>query len=214
MARALASLSAVLRMLLLAAGPAACSKDDPAPAPAPSGDYKTSTKNDLQWKRYAALEADLVRGLELDAEAVCTELGRASCINGVHLVPLGGNDPIETNMLQPSGEPLATTPSVVDRVLLSACGSRVALDAGGGQLSAVVFRELDLAGPAPARTDRAVSATVVELYRRLLARDPNAREVELVSALAEDGEGKPVRAAEFATVACFAIGSTTEFLFF
>jgi hypothetical protein len=214
MARVFAPLSAVLGLLLLAAGPLACSKDDPSPPPAPSGDYRTSTKNDLQWKRYAALEADLVRGLELDADAVCTELGRANCINGVHLVPLGGNDPIETNMLQPSGEPLATTPSVVDRVLLSACGSRVALDAAGGRLSAVVFRELDLQGAAPAASDPAVRATVVELYRRLLARDPDAREVELISTLAADGDGNAVRAADFATVACFAIGSTTEFLFF
>ena len=207
-----------LTALVLALGVAwGCSKDPKdggAAPPSTEGEFRTSSKNDVQWKRYSALEADLIQALELGKDEVCTELGRANCIHEVHLVPLGGNEPFETGLLQPSNEPLATTPSVVDRILLSACGQRVALDQEAGPDEARVFREFDLTGSMPAKADSRVRATIVELYRRLLARDPDPLEVELVRDLAEDADGEPIAAAEFAKAACFAIGSTTEFLFF
>ena len=47
------------------------------------------------------------------------------------------------------------------------------------------------------------------LYRRLLSRDPTDDERTIVASLADGQSG-----ADFAKLACFAIGSSTEFLFF
>lgn len=199
------------------AGTAACESDSkvaPGSGDEPAGDYRVSVKNDVQWKRYATFESDLASALELDPASLCQEFGEASCIREAHLVPLGGNDPFDTGILQPAAEPLATTPAVVDRVLLSACGQRVALDRAAPVGQAVVFKGLDLNGPAPVASESAVSTTVVELYRRLLARDPSPREVDAVAELSAQPSGARVAAADFATLACFAVGGSTEFLFY
>lgn len=174
--------------------------------------YKTSSRNLVQWKRAAAIEADLAQALELDSHELCNELGDKSCIRDVHLVPLGGNEPYVSGLMKPSVEPLATTPAVIDRVLLSACGRRAQLDAEGDPK---VFKELKFEEPLPAADDDAVKSTVVELYRRLLARDPRTHEVEVVSSLADKADDEDALSTrDFATLACFTIGSSTEFLFF
>ncbi len=209
------SWAAVLSLAFaMASGCSKGSEPQPALPNTETAAYRASTQPNLQWKRYAALEADLTRALELAPEELCNELGRASCIHEVHLVPLGGNDPFATGLLEPSAEPLATTPTAIDRVLLSACGQRVALDRAAGPQAARVFGALDLEGDAPEPGHPSVTETVSALYRRLLARDPDAHELPLVAALTRDQAGKPVPAADFATLSCFAIGSTTEFLFF
>jgi hypothetical protein len=59
-----------------------------------------------------------------------------------------------------------------------------------------------------------VKATVTGLYHRFLARDPREDERAVVAGLAVDEKSRPVSAAEFATLACFAVGTSTEFLFF
>lgn len=181
---------------------------DPQGAPA----YKVSSRNLVQWKRAAAIEADLMRALDLDASQLCNELGDKSCIRAVHLVPLGGNEPYVSGLMKPSVEPLATSSSVIDRVLLSACSQRAQLDSEG---DAKVFGALDFDKPLPAPDAPAIRDTVVALYRRLLARDPLSSEVRLVASLAEtpeDAQSLSVR--DFAALACFSIGSSTEFLFF
>lgn len=191
---------------------------DPAPGTAAPGEgapeYRVSTKNDVQWKRYSAFEQDLATALELDPANLCRELGQANCIRQVHLVPLGGNDPFDTGILQPTAEPLATTPAVVDRVLLSACSQRVALDRAAPAGQAVVFKALDLNGAAPAPGEAPIAATISELYRRLLARIPTSEEIALVAELTTQASGERLAAADFATLSCFAIGGSTEFLFY
>jgi hypothetical protein len=182
---------------------------------APDPGYRISARPDLQWKRFAALEADLSAALELPPEALCVELGRESCIREAHLVPLGGNNPFKTGMLEPSSEPLATTPFAIDRIVLSACGERVRRDREAGQSDARVFSQFPLEGDAPAPGDAATTQLVSSLFRRLLARDPAEHEVPLIAALAADSEGgQAIAAADFAVLACYAIGTTTEFLFF
>jgi hypothetical protein len=194
---------------------AACggSGDQPQPAAqTAAGEIRSSSRNLVQWKRAAAIEADLMRALELPADGLCKELGDKSCIRDVHLVPLGGNEPYTAGLMRPSAEPLATTPAVVDRVLLSACSKRAQLDA---EDKPKVFTALAFDKPLPAADDAAVQSTVRTLYRRLLARDPQPAELERVASLAEAEEGadKPT-ARDFAALACFSIGSTTEFLFY
>jgi hypothetical protein len=208
--------SSVFWVLVSALVFAGCDDDDPvsrASASADSSDFQVSAKNDVLWKRQAALENDLARALELEPASLCVELGRARCTE-VHLMPLGGNDPFESGIFVPAGEPLATTPAVIDRVLLSACGQRARLDREAPPGQAVVFRELDLNGPAPSPDDARVAATVAELYRRLLSRDPSPEETSVVSALALNAASEPIAAAELATLSCFAVGGSTEFLFY
>lgn len=165
----------------------------------------------LQWKRYAAFEADLAAALELPKEALCKELDGANCIRGVHLSPLGGHDPFTSGLLEPSGEPLATTPSVVERIVLSACVARAELERTE---KPKVFAGLDLSGPAPAPSDPALASVVSALYRRFLSRDPDPYELEIVASLALDDAGKAASALTFAKSACFAVGTSSEFLFF
>lgn len=188
------------------------SEESPAKPGAEDGaQIKTSARNLLQWKRVAALEADLMRALELDKDQVCTELNGQLCTRSVHLVTLGGNDPYKARLDEPSREPLATTATVVDRVLLSACSTRADLDAKGDPK---VFTALDLNDDAPKATASETVETIETLYRRLLRRDPLQDEVSTVATLVVDKDDEPVSAREFASAACFAIGSTTEFLFF
>lgn len=184
------------------------SNDPSALGPPP---YKVSNRLLLQWKRHAAFEADLMGALHLSRDQLCVEVGGKNCIRDVHLVPLGGNEPYESGLMKPSAEPLATTSSVVDRVLLSACTVRARLDREG---KPEVFSALNLNGPLPAAGDPALATTITDLYRRFLARDPLPHEVEIVAALAQDEDEGPLSTQDFAALACFSIGSTTEFLFF
>lgn len=185
-------------------------RDDQAPILAQEDALAASR---LQWKRHAAFEADLARALELTPASLCLEFGTEPCIRKVHMVPLGGNEPFVTGMLEPAQEPLASTPTVVDRIVLSACANRVGLDQKAGA-AAAVFDEFALDGKAPAPTAASTRALITDLYRRLLARDPVTDEVRRVAALARDDAGNPVSATDFAKLACYAVGTSAEFLFF
>jgi hypothetical protein len=168
----------------------------------------------LQWKRYAAFENDLADALAVPKSELCTELGKASCVRGVHLAPLGGHNPFETGLLESSAEPLATTPTVVDRIVLSACSARVQLDQAAPPADAKLFGALDLAKPAPGPNAEATRSVIAQLYRRLLARDADESELATVAKLTVDAQGQPVAARDFALSACFVVATTTESLFF
>jgi hypothetical protein len=185
---------------------------DAAVAPAQASDFPPSSRANLQWKRYAAFEADLSSALALPKEKLCVELGRENCVRGVHLAPLGGHDPFKTGLLESSAEPLATTPTVVERVVLSACNARIALDAQSK--SSEVFGGIDLTQAAPAPEAAGNRALVTSMYRRLLGRDADELELGLLSKLAIDEQGQPVSARDFALSACSTLGTSTEFLFF
>ena len=196
-----------------------CGGTEVEPEPELEPRIEPSLKHDLQWKRAAALQRDLMNALELEYDEVCLEVGVAPCVEQVHLVALGGHDPFGLGLFESLERPLKTTPIALDRVALSACGARVEADRAAGD-QAVVFTALDLDGPAPVAPDgsdevhEAVAATATALYRRLLARDPLASEVEILTQLSVDDEGDPVSAAEFAQLACYAVTTSTEFLFF
>jgi hypothetical protein len=207
----------ILLSMALALVVSACSTDDAgtdegeaegeAPAIEPSSDP------DLQWKRAAAVEHDLTRALELTTDQLCLEVGIAPCVSQVHLVALGGHDPFGLGLYQSLAAPLATTPLALDRVALSGCAARADLDREAGN-AAVVFKGLDLGAPAPAADDPKLAAMVTELYHRLLARDPLATEIETLGQLTVDDAGEPIAGRDFAVLACYAVATTTEFLFF
>jgi hypothetical protein len=177
----------------------------------PGAQYATSRGNTMMWKRYAAIEADLMRALELNRDEVCKELGDRSCTRDIHTIALGGNDPFRSGINRPSSEPSGTTSVAVDRVVLSACSARARADKAA---PAKVFTALDLGGSAPAPDAPGVEVTIRDLYRRLLARDPRAHETAIIRELLSPAEpDAPQSAEEFATLACYAIGSSLEFLF-
>jgi hypothetical protein len=190
------------------------SDDDAAPELVSDALVGAAKRPRLQWKRYAAFEADLARAFELAPEELCSEFGAESCVRSVHLVPLGGHEPFVTGMLEPAAETLATTPTVVERIVLSVCNKRVELDRAAGAKDAKVFGQLDLDGQAPAADAPSVRALTTALYRRVLVRDPEPGELSIVSQLVVDDAGAQVSAADFAKLACFVVGTSSEFLFF
>ena len=167
----------------------------------------------LQWKRVRALDNDLRAALSLGPTQVCAELDRFPCTD-VHRVPLGGNDPFGAALYEPVARPLATTPMAVDRVVLGSCVNRVDLDRTGPP---VVFTHFDLDGSTDLSSPEhsaAVDAQSTDLVRRLLARQPRTEELTALKELTVDDSGSPVTPRDFAVLACFTIGSSTEFLFF
>jgi hypothetical protein len=173
-----------------------------------------STRSSLQWKRYATFESDLSQALALTKAELCNEFGTDPCIRTVHLTPLGGHNPFTTGILESSAEPLVGTPTVVERVVLSACLARIEKDRLLGSASAVVFKDLPLDSPAPAPSSAVASALVRSLYQRFLARDAEPFEIDAVASLSVDAQGTPVRGDVFASTACLLVGSQTEFLFY
>lgn len=172
-----------------------------------------SSDPDVQWKRAAAVERDLMRALELTSDQLCLEVGVAPCVSQVHLVALGGHDPYGLGLYESLAAPLATTPIALDRVVLSGCAARADLDREAGD-AAAVFTAFDLGAAAPGGDDPQVAAMITELYHRLLARDPLATEIEALGELTLDEAGAPIGGRDFAVLACYAVATTTEFLFF
>lgn len=167
----------------------------------------------LLWKRGTALTSDLGGALAFAPEDLCTELGTKSCLDA-HRVALGSADTFNSGLAPGVARPLATSGIAVDRVVLSTCSKRVRLDAEG---SPAVFKDIELSGDMP--QDATSVADVAEqvgtlLYKRLLARDPKAEELSVLAELAVDGSGAPVSRADFVKLACFTVGTTTEFLLY
>lgn len=124
---------------------------------------------------------------------------------GVHALSLGANDPFLGETFEPLREPGVTTPLALDRMVLSACGTRVALDAAGPPK---VFTHLDLKSMVVTAESPGLREEFENLYRRLLARDARPDEVD---ALLELANAEPtLSGAELARLACYAIATTTE----
>lgn len=175
----------------------------------PPPPFAISTKNRVAWKRHRAFESDLLAGLALEKQELCNELGLYSCIDFVHTVPLGGNEPFAKSQYEPLPSPTVTTPIAVDRVALSGCTARVDKDAAG---PAVVFVGLDLAAGSVDEEDAA--AAVDALGPRLLSRRLTPDEVAAFADLRVDDDGADVSARDFAIVSCFAVATLSENLFY
>jgi hypothetical protein len=162
------------------------------------------------------LRAQNIPESEIDGE--CRRLqGAASCTDGpyipfdnprgVHVVPLGGNNPFMGNILDSIPEPIVVTPIALERYALTACGERVARDLAG---AAVVFTRVDLSAPSVSRGSAGVSETVDDMYKRFLARLPTVEERDAALTVLD---GQPITMAEFARMTCFMVSTMTEFAF-
>lgn len=186
---------------------AGCATDDGEP----KTEITKSTRASLQWKRNVALERDLMRALELTEDQVCMEQGRDSCTRAVHHIALGGSDPLTIGLYEPLPDTLVSTPVVFDRVVLSACAHRATMDAAG---DAVVFGNIDFDLDGPEAGTEEFTKVITSLYRRLLSREPASEELDILEKLTVDPDGDALGGYDFAVLSCFAIGTTTEFLFF
>ena len=181
--------------------------DDACLPPAPT--FKASTRNQLTWKRYRTLQQDLMAVLDLPPGEVCNELDRFSCVDDVHLVPLGANDPFYQALYQPLTEPSVTTPIAVDRTVLAACSNAVDRTRNG---DSEVFAAFDL--DAAAADGAPVTAHITAMFRGFHARDPQPNEIDEVKTLLVDDDGNAVSNADFLTLSCFAVGTMAEAIFY
>lgn len=159
-------------------------------------------------KRGAVWGSELARGLELPRADLCLELGRYDCITEVHNLALGGVDPYSGSIYTPLAMPPVTAPIAVERVALAACAQRAKQDIGRGR-DAAIFKELDT----PTQVHR--EAMSRRLVTALLARHPSDADLDDLAGLWESLEGDdPTKAQEWATLACFAVATSTEMLFY
>lgn len=168
-----------------------------APSARPRVKFKTA-------ERYAA---DLSTALSLPRESLCSELDSFDCVD-VHRIALGEVDAFGLRLFEPLESTPLTAPIAVDRIGLTACGERAQLDfATPGQ--ATSFAEI--AGGDASQANR--EAVVSRLYRQLLLRAPTDRELAMVTAMYDDLPAED-RDRTWAQMACFAIATSTEALFY
>lgn len=160
----------------------------------------------LVWKRYRAFESGLADGLSLKREETCLELGKHKCVDEIHLAILGGNEPFELAQYERPQSPSVLTAVAVDRIVLAACAKRLELDRAAGK-DAQVFKFFPLSGGTP--DGMQVQMQAAELYQRFLARDPEAAELQVVSAFV----AKQNAPDKLALSLCFAIGTSIENIF-
>src|SRR5262245_47874324 len=87
-----------------------------------------SNKANVRFKGAERLRNAVAQALSLDPGEVCNELGKYSCADAVHTVALGGVDPYGAGLYEPFPDTAASTPLVVERLVLSACVLRAKRD--------------------------------------------------------------------------------------
>lgn len=179
--------------------------DDSGPQP---GEQAPSARPRVKFKTAERYAADLSNALSLPREALCSELDAFDCVN-VHRIALGEVDAFGLRLFEPLETTPITAPIAVDRIALSACGERAAQDfADSG--NAASFQEV-AGGNASDASNR--DAVVARLYRQLLLREATEAETAAVTAMHDDLP-EADRAQTWAQMACFAIATSTEALFY
>ncbi|MBI4818373.1 MAG: hypothetical protein HY791_19060 [Deltaproteobacteria bacterium] len=165
----------------------------------------------VKLKSVDVLRTDLSDALGIPADRLCKELDRYDCFDAVHKIPLGGVEPYELGIYTPLPESAATSPIAVDRVVLAACRERVDRDIAGD----IVIFDLPPDGAAlTATSTKAAEESLDRLYKGVLRRRPEARELEHLMKLYDDVGGEPKPSRAWAILACFAVATSKESLFY
>ena len=182
------------------------SEDPPPPPP-------TSPTANVHFKGPQRLENDLSAVLELDPEQLCTEVGGASCTREVHRVALGGVAPYDLGIYNAPGIG-ATAPIAVDRLTLQACMRRIDLDRESSD--PVLFAVPQLGGGTADIGDPSATAFIDALYTRGLLRHPTKTETETLLLMHADiaTSDSLLPGRDWGVATCFAVLTTTEFLFY
>lgn len=198
----------------------ACADDESTtqdPPPADTVDTQpASPAPHVRFKGNEVIANDLSRGLELEHAAICNELGAYSCTDLVHKVTLGGVDAYDRQIYEPRRDTTATTPLASERVVLSACLERAKRDLEGPG-APVVYAGLDLTSSKLADPHaEAVATAIDQLYVRLLQRHASAGEIAALEQhyVEIEASGDATPAKSWAALSCFAVGTSTEFLFY
>jgi len=178
--------------------------DDTGTATEP-GEPVTSTRADLRLKRWRQLSLDLEGALSLTADQICLEAGVYDCVD-LNVVPLGGVS-VANGVFEHPNTLQATSGLAIERLALQACYNRLVLDLEGDP---VVYTEVDLA--AGSATDAEAEAQITGLSRRILARDPLPEEIAALSGLRADVADEGGDNADWVTLVCFALATSTEAL--
>jgi hypothetical protein len=193
-------------------------KPDPDPMPDPNGlpPVVASSKARLQFKGGEVYAAALSNGLAIPRAELCKELGLYDCVADVHRIALLDVEPYKVGILEPLDNSVVSTPIAVERVALTACTDRARRDRADPAKAEVFTFDADAAGAIADLEAPAVVASIETLYRRLLSRDPDPREVDHLRALyrsmAEVGD--PALGEAWAAMSCFAVATSVEALFY
>lgn len=190
-----------------------CGDDGSAgPPDGPPGNVTqpASARARVKRKSPALLASDLGQALDLPRAELCAELGSHDCFD-THEILLGGVEPYKLRIDEPLAAPSVASPMAVDRIVLTACGERAARDFDA-PADAVVFAEV--AGTPGAPDPAARAAVAGRLYERLLARPAGAREIDDLVGFYDALGTSPQPARDWAQLACYAVATTTEFLFY
>ena len=194
----------------------ACS-GDPEPPSDPDPDLPVSPKANVRAKNGRQLQREFARTLELPAGQICRELGQYNCFD-IHAVVLGNTDAFGSGLYEALPSSTNTSPIAVERIALAGCSQRVALD-GDAPGSAVIYQDVEVDGQG-ALVDvesPAVVASLDRLYQRALSRRARESEIAHLQQLYRDIEAAGVSGApagDWATLACFAVLTSMESLFY
>jgi hypothetical protein len=210
-------------LLALAIALSACSSESPVPpiplaapsASAPVEPRPVSAKGRVNFKGGRRYADDLARALSLPRTELCHELSSFDCVDGVHKIALGGVSPYEGAIYRPLRERTLSTVNAVDRIALTACTERARRDVEAPERAAL-FAELVRSPSGAGPSAEAIGAVTARLYTQLLGRTPEAAEREALGAFytelaTELGPAAPQR---FAALACYAVASSEEALFY
>lgn len=195
-----------------------CTSDESKTSPKTEREPPTqppSTKSRVRLKSGDRLARDLAQGLALPREDICRELGRYDCVDETHRIVLGGVEPYRLGVREPILMPGITTPIATERVVLSACAARADRDFD----DPVQATRFEAVVNAPASAN-AREETVDRLYRNLLLRPATGGERAALEQLHEALTAATpeltdiAQAREWAVLACFAIGTSLESLFY
>lgn len=202
----------------------------PGPEPVgpavPEGKTPTSgfSRNDrLQFKDRAVLSSDLSAVLEIPAKDLCQEtvsytgdVGEAenlSCLDDVHLIPLGGTEPYDRGITTPESLSTNLTPVAVERIALESCRRRVDLDFGGSGAKIFVDLAVTKDGKLADLSHASVDAALTTLVQRAFLRSPTAAELaafkEFYGVL--EKQSSEAVAKTWARLVCYQVLSSVEF---
>ncbi len=174
--------------------------------------FAVSEKANLRFKEVLRLTNDFAQSLELAPEEVCSELGQYDC-RYVHNIALGGVEPYELGLVEPTPSTTITTPIAVERLAVHACELRVTRDLDNP--AAAIFKGL-LSGSIANLDDPAVAAMIDQLYKHAEQRPAKDTEVDHLKQLYRDidalGVDNPAR--QWAIATCVAVLTSVETLFY
>lgn len=195
-------------LLVMGAVVAACGGDDGSDAdPGNESLQDPSSKARVKFKTGIRIANDLSQALELDRDELCTELSVHDCFE-VHKIVLGGVEPYKLRVDEPLPSAPVAAPMAVERIALTACGERAQRDFDEPGRAALFADVVETSTP------EALAAVANRLYERLLARAATAPETEALVGLYDELGERAARNRTWAQLSCFAVATSTEFLFY